>query len=87
MYLPLLYLLFLASCLTHQALGRGRGRPSPEGSLDPSSRITVVGVVYCDTCSINTFSRQSYFLQGQSFLHELSLGFSIGQFGYSTFGL
>ncbi|AED91856.1 putative protein [Arabidopsis thaliana] len=64
MYLPLLYLLFLASCLTHQALGRGRGRPSPEGSLDPSSRITVVGVVYCDTCSINTFSRQSYFLQG-----------------------
>ncbi|CAE6098853.1 unnamed protein product [Arabidopsis arenosa] len=64
MYLPLLYLLLLASCLTHQASGRGRGRSPPEGSLDPSSRITVVGVVYCDTCSINTFSRQSYFLQG-----------------------
>ncbi|ESQ41255.1 hypothetical protein EUTSA_v10014366mg [Eutrema salsugineum] len=64
MYLPLLSLLLLASCLTHQAFGRGRGRSPPEGSSDPSSRITVVGVVYCDTCSIKTFSRQSYFLQG-----------------------
>ncbi|XP_010419879.1 PREDICTED: uncharacterized protein LOC104705560 [Camelina sativa] len=64
MYLPLLYLLLLASCFTDQALGRGRGRSPPDASVDPSSRITVVGVVYCDTCSINTFSRQSYFLQG-----------------------
>ncbi|CAA7039893.1 unnamed protein product [Microthlaspi erraticum] len=64
MYLPLLCLLLLSSCLTHQAYARGRGRSPPDGSVDPSSRITVVGVVYCDTCSINTFSRQSYFLQG-----------------------
>ncbi|BAT82936.1 hypothetical protein VIGAN_04002200 [Vigna angularis var. angularis] len=28
------------------------------------SHITVVGAVYCDTCSISTFSKQSYFLQG-----------------------
>ncbi|XP_030959943.1 uncharacterized protein LOC126718110 [Quercus robur] len=28
------------------------------------SRITVVGVVYCDICSSNTFSRHSYFLPG-----------------------
>ncbi|KAL2329441.1 hypothetical protein Fmac_017022 [Flemingia macrophylla] len=28
------------------------------------SRISVVGVVYCDTCSTSTFSKQSYFLQG-----------------------
>ncbi|TKY64731.1 Pollen-specific protein [Spatholobus suberectus] len=28
------------------------------------SRISVVGAVYCDTCSTSTFSKQSYFLQG-----------------------
>ncbi|XP_020219518.1 uncharacterized protein LOC109802529 isoform X1 [Cajanus cajan] len=28
------------------------------------SKISVVGVVYCDTCSTSTFSKQSYFLQG-----------------------
>ncbi|KAK7843537.1 putative serine/threonine-protein kinase pix13 [Quercus suber] len=31
---------------------------------NPISRITVVGVVYCDICSSNTFSRHSYFLLG-----------------------
>ncbi|KAK1552427.1 hypothetical protein Q3G72_016811 [Acer saccharum] len=30
----------------------------------PTSRITVVGVVFCDTCSTNIFSRHSYFLPG-----------------------
>ncbi|KAJ4711457.1 Pollen Ole e 1 allergen/extensin [Melia azedarach] len=30
----------------------------------PTSRITVVGVVFCDTCSTNAFSRHSYFLPG-----------------------
>ncbi|KAF8082825.1 hypothetical protein N665_0806s0007 [Sinapis alba] len=64
MYLRLLCLVFLVSCLTHQAFGRGRSRPPREVSSYPSSSITVVGVVYCDTCSSNTFSRQSYFLQG-----------------------
>ena len=29
------------------------------------SRISVVGVVYCDTCSTSTFSKQSYFLPGK----------------------
>ncbi|KAI4336543.1 hypothetical protein L6164_015058 [Bauhinia variegata] len=29
-----------------------------------SSRISVFGVVYCDVCSTNTFSKQSYFLPG-----------------------
>ncbi|CAJ1845567.1 unnamed protein product [Sphenostylis stenocarpa] len=28
------------------------------------SHISVVGAVYCDTCSTSTFSKQSYFLQG-----------------------
>ncbi|KAF2283089.1 hypothetical protein GH714_043412 [Hevea brasiliensis] len=31
---------------------------------NPTSSISVVGVVYCDTCSTNTFSRYSYFLPG-----------------------
>ncbi|KAJ6307695.1 hypothetical protein OIU76_017482 [Salix suchowensis] len=31
---------------------------------NPTSRITVVGVVYCDTCSTKAFSRHSYFLPG-----------------------
>ncbi|XP_054785466.1 uncharacterized protein LOC129291995 [Prosopis cineraria] len=30
----------------------------------PSSHITVMGFVYCDTCSNNSFSRHSYFLSG-----------------------
>lgn len=29
-----------------------------------SSRITVVGAVYCDTCHNDGFSRHSYFIQG-----------------------
>ncbi|XP_010250610.1 PREDICTED: uncharacterized protein LOC104592812 [Nelumbo nucifera] len=28
----------------------------------PAAKITVMGVVYCDICSSNIFSRQSYFL-------------------------
>ncbi|OAY34257.1 leucine-rich repeat extensin-like protein 3 [Manihot esculenta] len=31
---------------------------------NPISRISVVGVVYCDSCSTNSFSRHSYFLPG-----------------------
>ncbi|XP_010679984.2 uncharacterized protein LOC104895230 [Beta vulgaris subsp. vulgaris] len=30
----------------------------------PRSQITVIGTVYCDICSNNTFSRHSYFLPG-----------------------
>ncbi|XP_012085742.2 leucine-rich repeat extensin-like protein 3 [Jatropha curcas] len=33
-------------------------------SENPISSISVVGVVYCDTCSTNSFSRNSYFLPG-----------------------
>ncbi|ESR52056.1 pollen ole e 1 allergen and extensin family protein [Citrus sinensis] len=35
-----------------------------EQPATPTSRITVVGVVFCDTCSTNSFSRHSYFLPG-----------------------
>ncbi|KAG9446368.1 hypothetical protein H6P81_012496 [Aristolochia fimbriata] len=30
----------------------------------PISKVTVVGTVYCDTCSNNSFSKHSYFLPG-----------------------
>ncbi|XAR48214.1 hypothetical protein NMG60_11030958 [Bertholletia excelsa] len=30
----------------------------------PTSHITVIGAVYCDTCYENTFTKQSYFLPG-----------------------
>nr|DAD30483.1 TPA_asm: hypothetical protein HUJ06_009334 [Nelumbo nucifera] len=32
----------------------------------PAARITVMGVVFCDICSNNTFSRHSYFLPGNT---------------------
>lgn len=34
----------------------------------PGSQITVMGVVYCDICSTNTFTRNSYFLPGEQTL-------------------
>ncbi|XP_043687213.1 uncharacterized protein LOC122638356 [Telopea speciosissima] len=34
------------------------------GTTKSSATIVVMGVVYCDTCSNNTFSRHSYFLPG-----------------------
>lgn len=33
-----------------------------------TSRITVVGAVFCDTCSTNSFSKDSYFLPGDKIL-------------------
>ncbi|KAK9113401.1 hypothetical protein Syun_020198 [Stephania yunnanensis] len=33
-------------------------------SSTPASKITVMGIVYCDICSSNTFSKHSYFLPG-----------------------
>ncbi|XP_058758725.1 major pollen allergen Ole e 1-like [Vicia villosa] len=40
-------------------------RPKPLGKPKfPTSQISVMGFVYCDFCSNNTFSRHSYFLPG-----------------------
>ncbi|MBA0711730.1 hypothetical protein Golax_010880, partial [Gossypium laxum] len=50
-------LLLLASSFMH--LFSATAQPP-----NPISRITVVGVVFCDSCSSNTFSRHSYFLPG-----------------------
>jgi hypothetical protein len=33
--------------------------------LSKASNITVVGSVYCDACSNNTFSKHSFFLKGE----------------------
>nr|XP_043607197.1 uncharacterized protein LOC122579150 [Erigeron canadensis] len=35
-----------------------------DASKHPDPRISVVGVVYCDACSTNSFSTHSYFLPG-----------------------
>ena len=35
------------------------------GFLSRSNNITVVGSVYCDACSNNTFSKHSFFLKGE----------------------
>ena len=59
-----LIVFFLTLSLTHggrhpAAKGAAKGKPKPR------SRITVIGTVYCDICSNNTFSRHSYFLPGK----------------------
>ncbi|VVB09468.1 unnamed protein product [Arabis nemorensis] len=52
MLMLLLQLLFLNSLsLTHS-------------SLKPNATITVMGLVYCDVCSNNSFSKHSYFIPG-----------------------
>ncbi|CAF2090194.1 unnamed protein product [Brassica rapa] len=33
-------------------------------SAEPNAEVTVMGFVYCDVCSNNTFSRHSYFMSG-----------------------
>lgn len=38
--------------------------PSQVEPARPNSHITVMGMVYCDICFNNTFSRHSYFLPG-----------------------
>ncbi|XP_061367659.1 olee1-like protein [Gastrolobium bilobum] len=55
-FVLLLLLLFLMSLSSY---------PFMLNAQSPTiSRISVVGVVYCDTCSSSTVSKQSYFLQG-----------------------
>lgn len=37
----------------------------------PVKNITVIGTVFCDVCSDNTFSNHSYFLQGNVVAHRM----------------
>ncbi|KHN24972.1 uncharacterized protein LOC114423803 [Glycine soja] len=55
---PILLLLFVTSLFSCPFVLIAQS-PSPI-----ISHISVVGAVYCDTCSTSTFSKQSYFLQG-----------------------
>ncbi|KAL7221003.1 hypothetical protein ACSBR1_023038 [Camellia fascicularis] len=52
-------ILFLLSSLLTLSLAL---EIEPETTANP--QITVMGIVYCDICSNNTFSRHSYFLPG-----------------------
>lgn len=66
----LLVLLFSVSCLlVRGSLARGAGVEPEKG---PSSQIIVMGIVYCDFCSNNSFSRHSYFLPGNLWIKPLS---------------
>ncbi|KAM7267734.1 hypothetical protein ACFE04_009900 [Oxalis oulophora] len=40
----------------------------------PNAMISVMGFVYCDTCSNNTFSKHSYFLPGAKVAVECQFG-------------
>ncbi|KAI3426833.1 uncharacterized protein J3R85_009708 [Psidium guajava] len=54
--------LVLLACLFAQPLRSLARQAAPSPS--PTSRITVVGAVYCDTCHTNSFSKYSFFLPG-----------------------
>ncbi|MQM06521.1 hypothetical protein Taro_039345 [Colocasia esculenta] len=56
-----LFLVLAAFALagTVAAIGDDARRPAP-----PPSNITVIGTVFCDICSNNTFTKHSYFLRG-----------------------
>ncbi|KAL9241797.1 hypothetical protein vseg_015863 [Gypsophila vaccaria] len=55
----ILCLLLLLSSLSLSSSQITHPRQSP-----PGSQITVIGTVYCDICSNNTFSGHSYFIPG-----------------------
>ena len=58
-------LLFFVLPFSTQFLEVEPARPKLQGkSRLPNSQITVMGFVYCDTCSNNSFSRHSYFMSG-----------------------
>ncbi|KAJ4824539.1 hypothetical protein Tsubulata_011035 [Turnera subulata] len=58
---PIAFLVLLATFLAYPLSVTAR---PPANAANPTSRITVVGVVFCDTCSTNSFSKHSYFLPG-----------------------
>ncbi|KAK4282224.1 hypothetical protein QN277_013627 [Acacia crassicarpa] len=60
---PIVFLLLLSLFTTSLEVEPAKPRLPGKPRL-PSSHITVMGFVYCDTCSNNKFSRHSYFLSG-----------------------
>lgn len=63
----------LLSCLFTSILEAEPAKPRMPGK--PSSHITVMGFVYCDTCSNNSFSRHSYFMAGEKSQHLVRFEF------------
>ncbi|KAK9749998.1 hypothetical protein RND81_02G165000 [Saponaria officinalis] len=60
MELPIILCLLLLLSLFSVSFSQNiHPRPTP-----PGSQITVIGTVYCDICSNNTFSGHSYFIPG-----------------------
>ncbi|KAF7819389.1 major pollen allergen Ole e 1 [Senna tora] len=57
-------LLFLLSLFTNVLEVEPAKPRLPGKSRLPNSHIIVMGFVYCDTCSNNSFTRHSYFLSG-----------------------
>ncbi|CAN0870043.1 hypothetical protein LINGRAHAP2_LOCUS9416 [Linum grandiflorum] len=58
---PVTFVLFL-SCLLAKSLYSLKVEPPPPTTRN--AQIRVIGFVYCDICSNNSFSRHSYFMPG-----------------------
>ncbi|KAH0873628.1 hypothetical protein Bca4012_099344 [Brassica carinata] len=54
----LIMLMLLLQLLSLNSLSLG------QSSSKPTANITVIGLVYCDVCSNNSFSKHSYFMPG-----------------------
>ncbi|GAB2278415.1 hypothetical protein Dimus_013100 [Dionaea muscipula] len=59
-----LYLVIFSCFMLTQVVPQRSAEPAKGARARPNSQITVMGMVYCDICSNNTFSRHSYFLPG-----------------------
>ena len=72
-------ILFILSSLLTLSL------PSQVEPAKVNPQISVIGIVYCDICSNNTFSRHSYFLPGSKIkIPTTSFSSFIGYFVYFT---
>ncbi|KAI9120282.1 hypothetical protein K1719_007315 [Acacia pycnantha] len=63
---PIILFLLMSLFTQFSEVEPARPKPKLPGKLvhDPNPEITVMGFVYCDICSNNSFSRHSYFLPG-----------------------
>ncbi|XP_028771405.1 major pollen allergen Ole e 1 [Neltuma alba] len=62
---PMILFLLISLFTQFSQVEPARPQPKLPGKLaHPNPEITVMGFVYCDICSNNSFSRHSYFLPG-----------------------
>ncbi|KAM6562616.1 hypothetical protein CsatB_022614 [Cannabis sativa] len=57
-------IIFFALLVTASLFSQSLARQARSSTTHYATRITVVGAVYCDTCSKNAFTKHSYFLPG-----------------------